>query len=365
MRRRRFLGLAGAGAAAATAAFGSAPALAQSRREVRIVTAWPIDYPGFGSASARLAKRITLLTGGGLVANVIPPGELTSAFGSFDAVATGEADMYHGIESDWQGKSPAFAFFASVPLGLTPQEMLAWIDFGGGQDLWDELSAGFGIKPMLAGHTGLALAGWFNREIKSVDDLRGLKVAVTGLAGNVLRRLGASAVALPGRQLAQALKDKSIDAAQWFGPWTALILRLYESATHCYYPGVLQPGTALALGVNLKFWGSLTLTQQQAIEAAAAAETTATLAEFDANNAAALQELRDRYAVQPRKLPDEVLRALGEAAGAVVAEAGASGALTTKVYSAFIDFRHRAMAWSRPSLHGFLDARLLPFTFGR
>lgn len=363
MRRRRFLAVAGGAIAGSGAAAVAAPAAAQERREIRLAAAWPAEFPGFGTATTRLAKRITLLTAGALTVTVVPPADGASPFGVFDAVAAGEAHMYHAIEHYWIGRSPAFAFFAGVPFGLAPLELLAWVTGGGGQALWDELAAGFKLKPLIAGHTGAPMAGWFAKDIRSADDLRGLKIAASGLGGAVLRRIGASAVAVPGRQLAGQLGDGGIDGALWFGPWTATALGLHKAARFLYYPGVLEPGTALSLGVNLELWQSLPVGQQLAIETAAAAETLQTLAEFETGDAMALAALRRDGRPEVKKLPDEVLMALGTASGQVVAEIAAFDAPARRIYDAFLAFRRDAVAWSKPSLSAYLDARLLPFRY--
>ena len=360
--RRRFLAAAGATGLVAASSI-AAPAIAQNRREVRVVTTWPPDFPGFGTSAERLAKRIAVMSGGSLAVKVFPAGALVPAFDSFDAVSRGDAEMYHAIEHYWQGKSNAFGFFAAVPFGLTPGEMNAWIYQGGGQALWDELSAGFNLKPFLAGNTGVHMAGWYNRRITSVDDFTGLRVAISGLGGKVLRRLGASAVALPGNELVSALRAGKIDAAEWFGPWHGLAMGFQNAATEFYYPGVYEPGTALTCAVNLKFWDSLTYAQQQVIEAATAAENTFTLAEFNARNAEALGLLREEYGIQPRELPNNVLGAIGDAAAEVVADAGKGDPLAAKIYTAFVDVRRKAIAWSKLSEYAYLHARLLPFKY--
>lgn len=329
-----------------------------------MVTAWPADFPGFADSAVRLARRITVLTSGALTVQVLAAGEVVGPFQAFGAVADGRVQMYHALESYWQGRSAAFVFFAGVPFGLTGEEHLAWIHNGGGQALWDEVAAGFNLKPLMAGHTGLHQSGWYNRPIGGPDDLKGLRVAVTGLGGQVMRRLGVSASALPGREIAPALAAGRIDGAEWFGPWNARAIGLPQAARYVTYPGVFAPGTAIALGINLDFWANLPVAQQQAVATAAAAETTHTLAEFHRNNTRALAELRVDHGLTPRRLPDAVLQALGEAAGRVVAEVAEGDPLAARVYDAFIAFRRESLGWSRQSLQSYLDARLLPFRYG-
>jgi TRAP-type mannitol/chloroaromatic compound transport system substrate-binding protein len=141
-----------------------------------MVTSWPKNFPGLGTGAERLGKRNEALSDGSITVKVYAAGELVGALGGFDAVSQGKADMYHAAEYYWQCKSPAFNFFAAVPMGMTANEMNAWIRFGGGQQLWDELSARFNIKPFLAGNTGVQMGGWFKKDIHSVEDFQGLRI---------------------------------------------------------------------------------------------------------------------------------------------------------------------------------------------
>ncbi|GEQ98343.1 hypothetical protein JCM17844_19800 [Iodidimonas gelatinilytica] len=173
----------------------SGPALlGQASRTLRMVTTWPKNFPGLGTGAARLAQRISDVSGGTLAVQVYAAGELVPALSAFDAVSQGKADLYHGAEYYWQGRSPAFNFFAAVPMGLTASEMEAWIRFGGGQALWDRLSARFNIKPFIAGNTGVQMGGWFKRPVDTLEDFRGLRIRMPGLGGEVMQRLGATPV---------------------------------------------------------------------------------------------------------------------------------------------------------------------------
>ena len=317
MKRRRFV----AGAARAVAAAGlaaatlPAPALAQGKRELRMVTTWPRDFPGLGTAAQRLADSITAMSGGRLTVKVHAAGELVPPFESFDAVSGGAAEMYHAIEYYWQDRSRAFNFFAAVPFGLTASEMAAWIYEGGGQALWDELAAGFNVKPFQVGNTGVQMGGWFNRQINGLADFKGLKMRMPGLGGEVVQRIGAVTVSLPGAKIFPSLHSGAIDASEWGGPWNDLELGLYKVAKYYYYPGFHEPGTALSAGVNLKLWRSLGADDQALIAHAMAAENARATAEYNARNAAALETLRRKHKVDLRRFPDDVLRAAGACVG--------------------------------------------------
>jgi TRAP-type mannitol/chloroaromatic compound transport system substrate-binding protein len=367
MKRRKFIKNAVAASAASLAAASmlASPAIAQGKRQLKMVTTWPKDFPGLGTAAQRLADRISGMSGGELTVKVFASGELVPAFKSFDAVSSGTADMYHAAEYYWQDKSKAFNFFTAVPFGLTADEMNAWIYHGGGQELWDELSAGFNLKPFAAGNTGVQMGGWFNKEIHGPEDLKGLKIRMPGLGGEVLRRIGAEAVALPAGEIFPALQSGAIDATEWVGPWNDLAFGFYKVAKFYYYPGFHEPGSTISAAVNLKVWNSLSAEHQAIITSATAAENTYTLAEFNARNNDALNVLRKKHGVKLRKFSNKTLEVIGSAAGKVIAEVGHDGdAITGKVFNGMIAFRKNAIAWSKLSEQAFLNARLLPFRYG-
>jgi TRAP-type mannitol/chloroaromatic compound transport system substrate-binding protein len=272
--------------------------------------------------------------------------------------------MYHSAEYYWQMSSPAFSFFCTVPFGLTANEMDAWIYWGGGQELWDELSAGFKIKPLLVGNTGVQMAGWFVKEVTGIESYQGLRYRMPGLGGEVLSRVGAIVVNLPGGEIVSSLQSGAIDASEWIGPWNDMALGLQEAAKYYYYPGFHEPGTAFALGINKAVWDGLSPDDRNVIAAAAAAENVRSLAEFNANNTAALDTLVSEHGVQVRKLDDAIVRALGKASGEVLAEISQHDPLTRRVYESFLGFRKNAIRWSDLSEHAYLNARALDFPYG-
>ena len=262
MKRRDFLtgaatglvaGAAGGYAvsrAAAKKAAAGAPAIVSGRQEWRMVTTWPEKFPGIGTGAERLAQRITDMSEGRLKVTVFSQGKLAPPFGTFDAVAQGAVEMGHGAAYYWQSRSRACNFFAAVPFGFTATELSAWMHHGGGQELYDELYAGFDLKPFLAGNTGAQMRGWFTRPINSVSDLKSMKIRMPGLGGEVLRRIGAKAVNLPGSDILQALQKGVIDSTEWIGPWSDLAFGFHQVAKHYYWPGFHEPGTGVELIVN-------------------------------------------------------------------------------------------------------------------
>jgi TRAP-type mannitol/chloroaromatic compound transport system substrate-binding protein len=364
MDRREFVTGASVGVAASVSPFPK-PAIAQGVRELKMVTTWPKNFPGLEASAERVAQSITALSGGRLQVKVFAAGQLVGAFESFDAVSSGVADMYHASEIAWEGRSAAFPYFCNVPFGFTASEINAWVYYGGGQVLWDELSAGFGLKPFLCGNTGAQMGGWFTKELTSIESYKGLRYRMPGLGGEVLRRLGAVVVNLPGGEIIPSLRSGAIDASEFVGPWNDMALGLHKAAKYYYYPGFHEPGAALSLAVNKRLWDSLSDTERSLIETAAAAENNLSLAEFTANNAAALEVLVNDPAIQIRKLDDSILQSLGKVSGEVLAETSRRDDLTRRVYDSFMKFRMATVRWGEIAEHSYLNARSLNFPFGR
>jgi TRAP-type mannitol/chloroaromatic compound transport system substrate-binding protein len=361
MKRRKFLYAATAGGALAAL---PAPAISQGIRELKMVTSWPKGLPGLGTSAERLGRAITAITGGRLKVQVFGAGELVSAFEVFDAVSRGVVDMYHSAEYYWEKRSPAFNFFAAVPFGFTADELAAWLHWGGGQQLWDELSAGFDIKPLPSSNTGAQMGGWFTKEVKGPESYRGLRYRMPGLGGEVLRRLGAVVVNLPGGEISAALKSGAIDASEWVGPWNDIVLGLHKASNFYYYPGFHEPGTMLSLGINKRLWDGLSAEDRSAITTVANAEYTLSLAEFNANNAKALDQLSQDKSIELRSFDDSLLQALGKASGEVVADTGLKDPLTRRVYESYTKFWSSANRLCQMSERGFLNARNLKFAYG-
>ncbi len=249
LTRAGALGLAGALAAPAVAR-------AQAKRW-RMVTSWPKRLPGPGMSAERVAERIAALSGGRLQITVHAAGEVVPAFEVLDAVGSGVAEMGHTAAFYWQGKQPATNFFTTVPFGLTPAEHVAWIDAGGGQALWDELYAPFGVKPFMGGNTGVCMGGWFRRELAGADDLKGLKIRSLGLGGEIYRRLGAIPQTTSPGEMLTSLQSGLIDGAEFVGPGTDIALGLYRVANFYYAPGFNKPNGTGECIVSLKVWEGL------------------------------------------------------------------------------------------------------------
>ncbi len=369
MNRRRLLkGATAVGAAGLLAACDSggtsdnttgSPAIVSKKRTLKMVTTWPKNFPGLGTGAERVARRIEALSDGNITVRVYAGGELVGPLEAFDAVSQGKADMYHGAEYYWQGKSPAFNFFSAVPMGMTAPEITSWIRFGGGQDLWDELSGQFNVKAFLAGNSGTQMGGWFAKEINSIEDFQGLRIRMPGLGGEVMKRVGATPVTKAGGEIFQALSQGNIDATEWVGPWNDLAFGFYSIVKNYYYPGIHEPGTALALGLNTDIWNDMTPTEKAWIEAATATENDVMLAEFNANNARSLDTLINEHGVTLRKFDDEILKILGRVSAEVVLETANHDDLSRRIYDSFTQARAGSMRWGNIAEKAFMDARTL------
>lgn len=335
MERRQFLkGAAIAGPAIAATSL-AAPALAQSRVELNIVSTWPRDFPGLGTSAQRLAARITELSNGEIQTNYFAAGEKVGAFDSFDTVANGDAQAYIAADYYWVGKHPGFAYFTSVPFGMTGPEWNAWIKFQGGQALWDELSGEFGLKALTCGATGTQMGGWFNKEIETPEDLRGLKMRIPGLGGTVMSKLGVSTVSLPGGQIYENLVSGAIEATEWVGPYNDYFMKFYEAAKFYYTAGMHEPGGGLAFGMNEAFWNGLSDLHKAIITAACYEENAAQPEEAIALNGTYLKKLIEENGVQLRSFSDEVWDAFGEASAEVFAETREHSTLAAKINDDF------------------------------
>ncbi|MBU0727009.1 MAG: TRAP transporter substrate-binding protein [Alphaproteobacteria bacterium] len=366
MERRKFLKGAVVGGTAAVAASGlSAPAIAQGKMEWRMVTSWPVNLPGPGTSAAWLADRITKMSEGKLTVKVFGAGQLAPAAGVFDAVSQGAAEMYHSVPTYWRGKSAGIVLFGNMPFGLTASEQHAWMLHGGGQALYDEMYGRFGLKGFLCGNTGNQWMGWFKKEIKSVEDFKGLRFRSPGLGGEMYRRMGASVVQLPGGEIYPALQSGTIDAAEFIGPWTDLALGFHQAAKFYYWPGVQEPASAEECVINKAKWDGLSDELKLVIETACAATYAYSTSEYIVRNPPALKTLVEKNGVQVRQAPQDVLVAAGNAAGEIMSELRQDkDDLVRKIADAYVTFREGALENARYTELGMMQARTLPYKFG-
>ena len=321
------------------------------------MTTWPKNFPGLGTAPENFAKNVERMSNGRLKIKVFGAGQLVPAFEVFDAVSQGTAQIGHGASYYWKGKVPASVFYTAVPFGLNAQEMNAWLQYGGGLELWRELYAPFNLIPFAGGNTGVQMAGWFNREINSIADLKGLKMRIPGLGGEVFTRAGGTSINLPGGELYTSMQTGVIDATEWVGPYNDLAFGFHQVAKYYYYPGWQEPGPTLELIINKAAYESLPADLQAIVEVAAAAANQDMLNEYTARNNAALIELVEKHGVQVKKLPDDVLAEFKRLSAEVVEELASEDPLSRRIAESMKSFAIQAKAYHGISEEAYYNAR--------
>lgn len=335
MKRRDFIK---ASAMAAPAMALTAPAIAQGNIEWKLPTSFPAKAPGVGTNVTSFAARVNAMSGGRLTLKVFSGGELVPPFGVEDAVQQGTAEIGHSTPYYAASKNTALHFFSAVPFGLSAVEHTAWLRFGGGQDLWNEIYAERGLVPFYSGNSGVQAAGWFKNEIKSLEDLAGLNMRIAGLGGEAMRKVGVNAVLLPPPEIFTSFKTGAIDAAEWVGPMLDQAFGLNKVANYCYLPAFHEPSAALEVVVNKDAYDSLPADLQAVIANAAEATSVEILSQFDYFNALAFQQLKEKGVIFGQ-FPDDVVAALRAASAEVMAENAAANPDFAKVqesYNAFL-----------------------------
>ena len=323
----------------------------------RLVTSWPKNYPGLGMAPEKIANLVEEMSNGQMQITVYGAGEQVPAFGVFDAVSSGSHQMGHSGGYFWKGKVPAAQFFTSVPFGLTADEINAWVNRGGGLELWREIYEPFNIYPIPAGNTGTQMFGWFNKEINSLQDVKGLKMRIPGIGGEVLKEAGGIPVTLPGGELFTALQTGVIDATEWVGPYNDLTFGFHQAAKYYYYPGWHEPGPMLELLINMDAWNSLPKHLQVIIETATKAVNQDTLDEYLARNNQALTELVEVHGVELRKLPDDVIEEFRAISNEILSDLAEEDEVIGKVYDSYIEFKNNVTEYHKISEDSFIEAR--------
>ena len=325
----------------------------------RMVTTWPKNLPGLGTAPERMAENIRMMSQGRLDIKVYGAGEIVPALEVFEAVSHGTVQMGHGAAYYWKGKVPIAQFFTAVPFGLTAQEMNGWLLHGGGLELWRELYARYNLFPIPGGNTGVQMAGWFNREINSLEDLKGLKMRIPGMGGEVFEKAGGTAVNLPGGEIFTSMQTGVIDATEWVGPYNDLAFGLHQVAKYYYYPGWQEAGPTLEVLINQNAWQSLPEDLQVIVKTAALAANTDMLAEYTARNNSALRELIDQHHVELRRLPDDVLNEIRMVSEQMIQEMvnGDDDELSRRIYESWRRYRDDVVAYHEISERAYINAR--------
>jgi len=350
--RKATVAAAGAGVVSACASSqdSSEPAARSTQKfDWKMVTTWPPHFPILGVGAEKFAEWVEEMSEGRLKIRVYGGGELIPPLEGFDAVSQGVAEMCHGAAYYWAGKAPATQFFAGLPFGMNAQQQNAWLYSGGGIALWEELYEPFNLVPMPAGNTGVQMGGWFNREINSIDDFKGLKMRMPGLGGKVISKAGGSAVLSAGGEIYTNLERGVIDATEWIGPFHDKLMGFHKAAKYYYYPGWHEPGGLLELIINKSAFQSLPIDLQSIVRAAAAQSNLWILSEFESQNHAALKELVDVHNVELRRFPDAVLAQLKVYTDEAIAELTASDPMSKKVYDSYSAFQKNVTGWAEIS----------------
>ncbi len=355
MERRQFLK---AGAVGVTAGALASPAIAQDKRQWKMVTAWPKNLPGPGVAAQMLADRITTLSGGRIEVKLFASGELVPGRGVFDAVGEGTAELYHAVPAYWGSKSKGILLFGSQPFGLRADEQFGWMHHGGGQALYDEMYGRFGIKPFLCGNSGPQWGGWFRDEINSAQDLKGLKFRTTGLASEMATKLGMAAEAMSGPAMFQALQTGALDAGEFIGPWTDSALGYYQIAKNYYWPGVGEPSSAEECGVNQAKFDELPDDLKQVVTLACESLYNPVWTEYTTKHAIALQSMVQEHGVQVKMFPEDVISAMGAAAKEVIEELRQDDdELVRRIAESFVTYRDSVGGYMTFADNGQMNAR--------
>lgn len=355
--RREFL--KGAAIAGGASFAGAAPAIAQEKRLWKMVMTWPKALPGLGTGAVRLAERITRMSEGRLDIRVYGAGELVPALGCFDAVSDGTAEMAHAVPYYWLAKDRGCAFFAGVPGGFTAQEQNSWLYFGDGLKLWHELYAQYGLIAFPGGNTGTQMGGWFKRPLNSLADIKGLKMRIPGLAGEVFAKLGGNSQNIPGGEIFTALQSGVIDAAEWVGPWNDLALGFHKVAKYYYGPAFQEGGPCLELMINRKAYLDLPKDLQDIVRVACTTENMLMLSECHYNNLRALEELKKDPEVQVLPYPEDIMRAFFKTSEEVLAATAETSPLNRRIYESYLAHRKACVEYAPVMEYGFMKARYL------
>lgn len=364
MQRRQFLKATALAAATSAVASFPKPAISQGRQEWRMVTSWPRGLPGLGTGADLLGRRITSMSEGRLSVRVFAAGELVPGLQTWEAVQGGTAEMGHDTPGFHLGKHRAFAYFFGPPFGMSYSEHVAWLYYGGGQELWDELSAQFGLKSYAIGNIGTPSFGWFKREINTPDDFKGLKMRMPGIGTEMIRRLGAVPTLMPPGDLFPALQAGTLDATDFTGPANDMALGFHQVCKYLYWPGIQKPGAIQQVIISKAKYDALPKDLQEIVHVACQAAHQDMLAEYNWINAKATKALKEQHDVKFLTLSDSLLIALGNAAGQLLMEEYEKlDPLGRKIWESYFAARKVMMELTEGADRGLYNARKLNFKY--
>ena len=353
MERRSFVkqaGLAGVLAAA------SAPAIVHAQANIRwrLASSFPKSLDTIFGAADVFAKKVSEMTGGKFQVSVHAGGELMPPFGVVDGVQNGTVEMAHTAPYYFFGKDETFALGCAIPFGLNSRQMSAWMVEGNGLKLMREFYRNYNIINFLGGNTGAQMGGWYRKEIKSVADIKGMKMRIGGFAGRVLERMGGVPQNIPGGEIYSALEKGTIDAAEWVGPYDDQKLGFNKVAPNYYYPGWWEGGPQLDFYINTKAYDGLSAEYKAIVECAAAQAHIDMQAKYDAKNPQALKSLVGS-GTKLFKFPRDVMDLAFKESMAIYSELSAKNPNWKKVYEDMAAFRRDQNLWFRFAEAGFDD----------
>ncbi len=322
---------------------------------IKLATSWPAHFPIMGIGVERFAQRVKDVSGGSLEIKLYPKNTLIPALAVFDACSSGQIDAFHSGPYYWKGKNSAFSLYSGIPFGFTAEEINSWMLFGGGMELWREQYAKYNLHPFMGGNTNIQMGGWYRKEIKSIEDMQGLKMRIPGLGGEVFAKMGVNPVLLPAGEIYTSLERGVIDATEWVGPALDIKMGFYKVAPY-YYSGWHEPGSILELSFNKDFYDKLSFEHQSIIEVCSSEMNSNMTTEFHAENILALKKLRE-LDISINQFPSDVMDAGKKALGEVIDELSAKNSDFKIVYASIENHLNLSKEWSDASLRYFLNER--------
>lgn len=345
MDRRKLLKAAAVGAPLVALA---SPAIAQGKIEWKLPSSFPAQAPGIGTNVTSFAERVAKMSDGQLTFKIYSGGELVPPFGVEDATQQGTVEASHTSPYYSTNKGDALHFFSAVPFGMTAAEFQAWLKWGGGQELWDEVYAERNLVPIYSGNSGVQSAGWFAKPITGIEDFSGLNMRIGGLGGEVLRKFGVNTVLLPPQEVFPSFQSGAIDAAEWVGPFLDQAFGMNKVVNHCYLPSFHETNVPLAIVLNKDAFEGLPAHLQEIVRNAAAAVAVETLGQFNYFDAVAFKQLSDA-GVQFHRYPDAVIAALKGAAKELLDEKSAADPQVARIRESYEAYLNVAKTYAAAS----------------
>ncbi len=322
---------------------------------LKLATSWPAHFPIMGTGVEKFVEKVKRASGGSLEIKLFPKNTLIPALAVFDATSSGEIDAFHSGPYYWKGKNSAFSLFSGAPFGFTAEEINSWMIFGDGLNMWREMYAKYNLYPFLGGNTNIQMGGWFRKPIKSLADMKGLKMRIPGLGGEVFSELGVNTILLPAGEIYTSLERGVIDATEWVGPALDLKMGFYKVAPY-YYSGWHEPGSVLELTFNKRVFEKLSDEHKAIIDMATSDMNSTMMIEFHAENIKALVKLKELH-VSIDSYPKDVIAAAKVALESVAVRLSNANPDFKRVYEDAQKYLKLSKEWDKVSMREFLNIR--------